>query len=143
MVAMIVLFVSFILVFSFYLTVLPSKIGAFAGRDTLCPCRPLEVIFPSSEAVAAPPSKNRDLLESCCYTLQSAIIRGQTQRPGKKILEARGSFEPVTELLLHWRAGDQACLNQLVPLIEGELRRIAHRYVRMERHAKDAAAAGL
>ena len=42
--------------------------------------------------------------------------------------------EPVTELLLRWRAGDQKCLNRLVPLVEGELRRIAHRYMRMERH---------
>jgi len=41
--------------------------------------------------------------------------------------------EPVTELLLRWRAGDQACLDRLVPLVEGELRRIAHRYMRMER----------
>ena len=41
--------------------------------------------------------------------------------------------EPVTELLLRWRAGDQECLNQLLPQVEGELRRIAHRYMRMER----------
>jgi len=40
---------------------------------------------------------------------------------------------PVTELLLRWRAGDRECLNQLVPLVEGELRRIAHHYMRMER----------
>ena len=43
------------------------------------------------------------------------------------------AHEPVTELLLRWRAGDQACLRQLIPLVEGELRRIAHRYMRMER----------
>ena len=42
--------------------------------------------------------------------------------------------EPVTELLLRWRAGDQECLNRLLPLVESELRRIAHRYMRMERH---------
>lgn len=41
--------------------------------------------------------------------------------------------EPVTELLLKWRSGDEACLQRLVPLMEGELRRIAHRYMRMER----------
>jgi len=44
-----------------------------------------------------------------------------------------GEQEPVTELLLRWRAGDDACLHRLVPLVEGELRRIAHRYMRMER----------
>lgn len=42
--------------------------------------------------------------------------------------------EPVTELLLRWRAGDRDCLNRLVPLVNGELRRIAKRYMRMERH---------
>jgi hypothetical protein len=47
-------------------------------------------------------------------------------------VEATGP-EPVTELLLRWRAGDQECLHDLVPLVEGELRRIAHRYMRMER----------
>ena len=41
--------------------------------------------------------------------------------------------ESVTQLLLRWRAGEQECLNQLIPLVEGELRRIAHRYMRMER----------
>jgi len=40
---------------------------------------------------------------------------------------------PVTELLIRWRAGHQECLNELMPLVEGELRRIAHRYMRMER----------
>ena len=40
---------------------------------------------------------------------------------------------PVTELLLRWRAGDQECLNRLLPQVEGELRRIAHRNMRMER----------
>lgn len=41
--------------------------------------------------------------------------------------------EPITELLLRWRAGDRASLNRLVPLVEGELRRLAHRYMKMER----------
>jgi RNA polymerase sigma-70 factor, ECF subfamily len=40
--------------------------------------------------------------------------------------------EPVTELLLRWRAGNQDCLDQLLPLVEGELRRIAHHYMRLE-----------
>ena len=40
---------------------------------------------------------------------------------------------PVTELLFGWRAGKQQCLKELIPLVEGELRQIAHRYMRMER----------
>ena len=47
-------------------------------------------------------------------------------------METRGS-EPITELLLRWRAGDQECLNRLVPLVERELRRIAHHYMQKER----------
>ncbi|HSU61051.1 MAG TPA: sigma-70 family RNA polymerase sigma factor [Bryobacteraceae bacterium] len=41
--------------------------------------------------------------------------------------------EPVTELLRRWRGGEQCCLERLIPLVEGELRQIAHRYMRMER----------
>ncbi len=41
--------------------------------------------------------------------------------------------EPVTQLLLGWRGGDEQCLSQLIPLVESELRQIAHRYMRMER----------
>ena len=47
-------------------------------------------------------------------------------------METTGS-ESVTELLLRWRAGNHECLHQLIPLVEGELRRIAHRYMRKER----------
>jgi hypothetical protein len=35
--------------------------------------------------------------------------------------------------MLRWRAGDQQCLNRLLPQLEGELRRIARHYMRMER----------
>src|ERR1017187_3617010 len=33
---------------------------------------------------------------------------------------------PITGLLLRWGAGEEECLNELVPLVERELRRIAH-----------------
>ena len=39
----------------------------------------------------------------------------------------------VTRLLVAWRDGDAAALDQLVPLVEAELRRLAHRYLRRER----------
>jgi RNA polymerase sigma factor (TIGR02999 family) len=38
----------------------------------------------------------------------------------------------ITELLLRWNAGEHACLNQLIPLAEQELRRIARRHMRNE-----------
>ena len=40
---------------------------------------------------------------------------------------------PITGLLLRWNAGEQGCLDELLPLVEGELRRIAHRHMRSER----------
>jgi RNA polymerase sigma-70 factor (ECF subfamily) len=40
---------------------------------------------------------------------------------------------PITALLLRWGAGDEQCLNELVPLVERELRRIAHHLMRRER----------
>jgi RNA polymerase sigma-70 factor, ECF subfamily len=39
----------------------------------------------------------------------------------------------VTRLLLRWNAGEAACLDQLVPLVEQELRLMAHRRMRKER----------
>ena len=41
---------------------------------------------------------------------------------------------PVTLLLRQWREGNSESLNELIPLVEGELRNIAHRYMRSERH---------
>jgi RNA polymerase sigma-70 factor, ECF subfamily len=39
----------------------------------------------------------------------------------------------ATDLLLAWGAGDQAALNELVPLVHQELRRLAHGYMAGER----------
>jgi len=39
----------------------------------------------------------------------------------------------ITELLEHWRQGDEAALGALVPLVYQELRRLAHYYLRAER----------
>src|SRR5690349_12177669 len=49
-----------------------------------------------------------------------------------RILEAANPGS-VTELLLRWRAGERECLDRLMPLVEGELRRIAHNRMRRER----------
>jgi RNA polymerase sigma factor (TIGR02999 family) len=40
---------------------------------------------------------------------------------------------PVTGLLLRWGAGESECLDELVGLVEPELRRIAHHLMRRER----------
>ena len=39
----------------------------------------------------------------------------------------------VTELLQAWRGGDQGALDRLIPLIHGELHRLAHHYMLGER----------
>jgi RNA polymerase sigma factor (TIGR02999 family) len=40
---------------------------------------------------------------------------------------------PVTDLLVRWRAGDADALESLIPLVYGELRSLAHHYLRQER----------
>ena len=42
----------------------------------------------------------------------------------------------VTGLLIAWRDGDKGALNQLVPFVYGELRRLAHRHMRGERRSQ-------
>jgi len=39
----------------------------------------------------------------------------------------------VTQLLAAWSEGDQSALTKLLPLVEGELQRLAHRYMLRER----------
>jgi hypothetical protein len=41
----------------------------------------------------------------------------------------RGPSNQVTELLVRWRGGDKAALDSLMPLVYGELRQIARRYL--------------
>lgn len=43
------------------------------------------------------------------------------------------SAEPITNLLVKWREGDQAALEELMPLVYGELHRLAARHLRRER----------
>lgn len=43
--------------------------------------------------------------------------------------------QAVTRLLSAWRAGDSDALQQLTPLVYEELRLLAHRYMRRERHS--------
>ena len=48
---------------------------------------------------------------------------------------AVSSTNEVTRLLVAWSAGDQEALDQLAPLVEAELERLAHSYLRKERAA--------
>jgi len=49
----------------------------------------------------------------------------------------------VTELLLAWGDGDQSALEQLIPVVHAELRRLAHREMRRERPGHTLQATGL
>jgi RNA polymerase sigma factor (TIGR02999 family) len=46
---------------------------------------------------------------------------------------SEGSPKQVTELLLRWKHGDQKSLQDLLPLVYGELRRLAQHHLRGER----------
>src|SRR6476619_4104917 len=41
--------------------------------------------------------------------------------------------QEVTQLLVAWGEGDRSALDRLLPLVEGELHRLAHRYMSHER----------
>ena len=43
------------------------------------------------------------------------------------------SSATITQLLIKWRSGDQAALDELTPQVYGELRRLARYYLRQER----------
>jgi RNA polymerase sigma factor (TIGR02999 family) len=49
----------------------------------------------------------------------------------------------ITRLLQAWRGGDQAALERLSPLVYGELRKIAHGYMRNEREGATLQATAL
>ena len=44
--------------------------------------------------------------------------------------------QPVTRLLRQWAAGNRDCLDQLVPMVDAELRRIARRHLRLGRFCR-------
>ena len=48
------------------------------------------------------------------------------------MIDSPGPAE-ITRLLIDWRRGDQAALEQLIPLVHGELRRLARRHMAHER----------
>jgi len=52
--------------------------------------------------------------------------------PYPKIMRTQPHNE-ITQLLLRWSSGDQAALNQLMPIVYDELYKLAHGYLRRER----------
>src|SRR5262249_31679597 len=68
-----------------------------------------------------------------------AIIRAltashaQTSRIYSGVAMAETPPHQVTQLLLDWSDGRQAALDQLMPLVDKELHRLAHHYMRREK----------
>ncbi len=52
----------------------------------------------------------------------------------KSTLPMEAAPEEITRLLINWRNGDKAALDQLTPLVYEELRRLARGFMRRERH---------
>jgi len=48
-------------------------------------------------------------------------------------LMASYSSQNVTQLLIAWNNGDQSALEQLIPMVQAELHRLARRYMGQER----------
>jgi RNA polymerase sigma factor (TIGR02999 family) len=56
-------------------------------------------------------------------------------RRDKRDTVSADSSQPVSELLIRWRGGDQEALHALLPQVYDELRRIAHHHLQAERVA--------
>lgn len=55
-----------------------------------------------------------------------------SQRP-RFVSMNNSQSQEITQLLLAWRGGDQTALSQLMPLVHGEMRRLAHYFMDHER----------
>ena len=60
------------------------------------------------------------------------MARSPRPRPGEGVLSTPATHH-VTSLLVGWAEGDDAALEELTPLVYGELRRIARRHMAHER----------
>jgi RNA polymerase sigma-70 factor, ECF subfamily len=71
-----------------------------------------------------------DVKPTNSYALRDLIPNSQNLHSKHMV---RSSPQDVTQLLQDWRKGDQAALEKLLPLVYGELRRLANHYLRNER----------
>ena len=60
-------------------------------------------------------------------------VKADQTRQQETEKETIAATPDITQLLQAWCAGDQSALEQLIPLVEEELRRLAHYYLRKER----------
>jgi RNA polymerase sigma-70 factor (ECF subfamily) len=113
--------------------------GRFASA-TIVPTVHAAIQFHIAAPSAA--SAHRSLLE------KAGMAGGNWHRPesgrfGRRIAAIHPDTPDVTGLLLAWGGGDEAALEQLVPLVHAELRRIARRCMAGERKGHSLQATAL
>jgi RNA polymerase sigma-70 factor (ECF subfamily) len=74
------------------------------------------------------PLMRKELLFALAKSMKRCVSAVQLKPPMDD-----ASPHHVTELLIAWGDGDRAALDQLMPLVYEELRRLAHRYIKRER----------
>ena len=74
------------------------------------------------------------LVRGVNWTRAETTATSKGEELPQTLSSASGRKQPeVTKLLLAWRAGNNSALDQLVPLVEAELRHLARGYLRRER----------
>jgi RNA polymerase sigma-70 factor (ECF subfamily) len=63
----------------------------------------------------------------------ASTVEGSSSNAGVKQVMPATPPQEVTQLLIAWGDGDRSALDKLLPLVEGELHRLAHRYMNRER----------
>ena len=84
--------------------------------------------FLTKFSVSQPASYNAQCTISFLTSRPDAI-----DKPEIDLAPKQGSPEQVTQLLTAWSDGDRSALEKLLPLVEAELHRLAHRYMSRER----------
>jgi RNA polymerase sigma-70 factor (ECF subfamily) len=103
-------------------------------RHDYLPERDIGEVHAISVRIAAPSvaSAHRSLPEKA-GTAREKWHRPKNGRFRRRIAAIHPDTPDVTGLLLAWRTGDEAALERLVPIVHGELRRIARRCMAGER----------
>jgi RNA polymerase sigma factor (TIGR02999 family) len=76
------------------------------------------------------PTHQSELTSFCPY---SRLLAKCELRGSKGVSVSESSPQPVSALLIKWRAGDPEALQALIPLVYQELRRIAQHHLQQER----------
>ena len=85
---------------------------------------------PSTSPCILPPPRS----ELTCTAPSSTFLpKSQVLGRFKGVCVSESSPQPVSALLIKWRAGDQEALQALIPLVYQELRRIAQHHLQQER----------